>query len=186
MNKILISLVALATLTTASNATLIGAWAPDKKVGNMSISAGQATIGKKSNTMYTLDLGGNYYYDNGIMWGASFGLGYTKNPDTTVSNKTMGEIDGKFRFGYSFGETAKGLGVYGIADFSYLMYMSRNATNTDDEFESANGIGFGAGAEYVFDSGLLITTSYTTTTMTSDTGTKFDYDKVLVGIGFSW
>jgi len=98
------------------------------------------------------------------MTGATFGLGYAKNPDTTVSSDTMGELNAKFKFGYSFGEIGKGLGVYGIADFSYLMYQRLNISGTNDELANANGIGFGGGAEYVFDSGWLITASYTNTT----------------------
>jgi hypothetical protein len=190
MNKIMISLVALATLTTASNASWIGALAPDKQIGNISLSVGQATIGEETNPLYTLDLGGNYYYDNGIMWGSTIGIGYTKNPDTAVDNNTMIELGGKFKLGYSFGETAKGFGIYGIADFSYLAY-NRTTTNVntakeEDEFANANGIGFGGGAEYRFDNDLLITATYTTTQMTPDYGSKFDYDKALVGIGYSW
>jgi len=190
MNKIVTSIIVVTTLATVSNASWIGIWKPDKKVGNVSLSVGQVTLGTETNPMYTLGLGGNYYYDNGILWGASFGLGYTENPDTTVETKAIGELNAKFKFGYSFGETAKGLGIYGLADFSYLMYnyssIDYGTGEREDSFSSANGIGYGAGAEYRFDSGWLITASYTTTQMTPDKGVKFDYDKALVGVGFTW
>ena len=180
----------MTALATISSASWIGALAPNGNVGAVSISVGQATIDSKTKPIYTLNLSGNYYYNNGVMFGASFSLGYTENPDTEVSTKAMGELNGKFRLGYSFGKLARGFGVYGIADYSYLMY-NRSYINSitseyEDETANAGGIGFGGGAEYRFDSNWLVTASYTTTTMSPDKGADFDYDKALFSVGYTW
>lgn len=190
MNQIMISIAAISILATASNASWIGALKADKKVANVKLSVGQATFEDESSILYTLEIGGNYYYNNGLLWGAQFGFGYTKNPDETVSTTAMGEINGQFKLGYSFGATAKGLGIYGLYDMSYLMYNYNNLNQMtgelEDEINFATGMGFGAGAEYIFDSGWIVTASYSTMSMSPDIGSEFDYSKALVGVGYTW
>lgn len=190
MRRLSLSFVTLVALSVSAQAGFIGSIKPDAKVGNFSVGVGQATFNDSSETLYTISFGGNYYYNNGVMWGASFGLGYTTNPDTTVDTDAIGELDGQFRLGYSFGKTAYGLGIYGIVDYSYLMYNSSSINpvtgQREDTTNNAGGIGYGAGAEYRFDSNWLVTATYTTATMTPDTGLDFDYDKALFSVGYSW
>ncbi len=187
MNKIILSLATMATLATLSNA---GGLSPDKSVGNVKLSVGQASFEDESSTLYTLEIGGNYYYNNGVLWGAEFGFGYTENPDETVTTTAMGEINGQFRLGYSFGRTGKGLGLYGLFDMSYLMYNYNDYNpitgELQDEINFATGMGFGGGAEYIFDSGWLVTATYSTMSMSPDIGGEFDYTKALVGVGYTW
>jgi len=71
MKKIVLSSLLLVSL---ANAGYIGSLIPDKKVGKVSFSTGQATIGNDTSLMYKLSFGGTYYYDNGVMYGATFGL----------------------------------------------------------------------------------------------------------------
>ncbi len=188
--KTILLLIILTIFSNLLEAKFIGAFAPDKKVGNISLSTGQAKINSQSTSIYSLDFGGNYYYKNGIMWGSIFSLGYIQNPDTTVDSKVMAELSGKFKFGYSFGELARALSVYALADFSYLMYNTSSINyitgNQEDSFNSAQGIGSGMGAEYRFKNNYLVTTSYTSITMTPDDGKNFEYEKILIGLGYSW
>jgi hypothetical protein len=190
MKKIVLIFMSLISFSTITEAKFIGAFAPDKKVGNISLSTGQAKINSQSTPIYSLDFGGNYYYKNGIMWGSIFSLGYTQNPDTTVDSKVMAELSGKFKFGYSFGELSRALSIYALADFSYLMYNTSSINyitgNQKDSFNSAQGIGSGIGAEYRFKNNYLVTTSYTSITMTPDQGENFEYEKILIGLGYSW
>jgi len=179
MKKILLSSLLLVSL---DNAGYIGSLVPDKKVGKVSLSAGQATIENDTSLMYKLSFGGTYYYNNGIMYGATFGLGYTENPHTQVDNKNMFELDGQFKLGYSFGQIAEGFGVYGLVDFAYLMYNQQ----LEDKATFAQGIGYGGGLEYVLSDSWVVTTTYTTTKMKPDTNEDFDYDKLLLGIGYIW
>jgi len=179
MNKVLVLGLGMLTSVSILNANWMGALTPDKKVGSASISIGHIKIVEDVTPYVTVDLGGNYYYDNGLMWGANFGLGYVHNPSDFTDKKTMVELDGKFKLGYSFGETARGIGVYGIMDVAYLLY-------NDGDFNSASGFGYGIGTEYRFENDYLVTISYTFTTMTPDTGAKFDYNKALVGVGYTW
>jgi hypothetical protein len=90
--------------------------------------------------------------------------------------------------GYSFAEAGKGFGLFGIADFTYLTYSRPNIINgqLDEKTTFAQGIGFGGGVEYVFDNPWILTATYTTKTMKPDTGESFDYDKALVGIGYTF
>ncbi|WP_428737447.1 outer membrane beta-barrel protein [Sulfurimonas sp.] len=183
MNKYISSFVNILIFSSIVQAGIL---TPDKKVGNVKLSIGQATFENESSHLYTLEFGGNYYYNNEIMWGAQFGLGYTENPDKTISNKTMGELNGQFRIGYSFGELAKGFGLYGLCDMSYLLYNSRNQDTLEQENNFASGIGFGGGVEYVFDSSWIITATYSKIDMTPDKGNSFDYSKALFGVGYTW
>ncbi len=179
MKKIVLSSLLLVSL---ANAGYIGSLVPDKKVGKISLSAGQASIGNDTNLMYKLSFGGTYYYNNGVMYGADFGLGYTQNQDTQVDNKNMFELDGQFKLGYSFGQLAEGFGVYGLVDFAYLMYNQQ----LKDKATFAQGIGYGGGLEYVLSDSWVVTSTYTTTKMKADTNEDFDYEKILIGIGYTW
>lgn len=182
MNKVLLSLI---TIVTVSSAGWIGALKPDQKIGNISLSVGQATIESESSPLYSLDFGGNYYYDNGILFGATFGLGYTENSNILIDNKNIFELNGKFKLGYSFNKTEKGLAIYGLTDFSYLMY-NRLDTHSEDKATFAQGIGFGGGLEYRFNNDWLLTASYTTTNMTPDSGAVFNYSKAQFGVGYTF
>lgn len=182
MPKILISLGLIISLSSAS---WIGALKPDKEVGNISFSMGQATIENETNPLYSLDFGGNYYYDNGILLGATFGLGYTENPNSLIDNKNIFELNGRFKLGYSFGKMARGLALYALSDFSYLMY-NRLDSQLEDKTNFAQGIGFGGGLEYRFSNDWLLSASYTTTNMTPNSGANFDYNKALLGVGYTF
>ena len=182
MNKIILSLVMVATVSSAS---WIGALKPDKEVANISLSVGQATIESETSPLYSLDFGGNYYYDNGVLLGANIGLGYTKNSNSLIDNKNIFELNGRFKLGYSFGNMEKGLALYALTDFSYLMY-NRLDTHSEDKANFAQGIGFGGGLEYRFNNDWLLGASYTTTKMTPDSGANFDYNKALFGVGYTF
>ncbi|WP_321778120.1 outer membrane beta-barrel protein [Sulfurimonas sp.] len=185
MYKIIISIAILSISFTVAHANWIGALKPDKKVGSVSLSVGQVTIESETNPLYSLDFGGNYYYDNGILLGATFGLGYTENPNSLIDNKNIFELNGKFKLGYSFGKMARGLALYGLTDFSYLMY-NRLDSHLKDKTSSAQGIGFGGAIEYRFSNDWLLSASYTTTNMTHDSGANFDYNKALFGVGYTF
>jgi hypothetical protein len=190
MKQTILIFIGLLSIATVTEAKFVGSLAPNKKVGNLSLSIGQANIDSQSTSIYSLDFGGNYYYQNGFMWGSIFSLGYGENPDPTVDAKVMAELSGKFKFGYSFGEIARGLGIYALADFSYLMYNTTEINyitgDKEDSFTAAQGVGFGIGAEYRFKNNYLVTTSYTSITMTPDNGENFEYEKILLGVGYSW
>ena len=178
MKKIVLSSLLFVSLAHAS---YIGSLVPDKKVGKVSFSTGQATIGNDTSPMYKLSFGGTYYYNNGVMYVADFGLGYTQNQDTQVDNKNMFELNGQFKLGYSFGNLAEGFGVYGLVDFAYLMYNQQ-----EDKATFAQGIGYGGGLEYVLSDSWIVTGTYTTTKMKPDSNEDFDYEKLLIGIGYTW
>jgi len=190
VKKLSLSLLALVAISSVAQAKYVGPLTPDAKVGNVTLAVGQATFENESETLYNLSFGGNYYYDNGIMSGAGFGIGYTTNPDDSVDTSAIGEIEGQFRLGYSFGKLAYGFGVYGIVEFSYLMYNSSNINpiiwQREDTNNYASGIGYGGGLEYRFENGILLNATYTTASMTPDQGVDFDYDKALFGVGYSW
>jgi len=173
MIKIFLSLILIISLSYAG---WIGSLKPDKEVGNISLFIGQASLEEKKDTLYGFDFGGNYYYNNGVLLGATFGLGYA---DESF------ELNGKFKLGYSFGEIAKGLALYGIGDFSYLMYNRLNS-QLKEKTTFAQGIGFGGGIEYRFNNDWLFTASYTTTNMIPDIGINFDYNKALIGVGYTF
>ncbi len=182
MPKILLSLILIVSLSSAS---WIGALKPDKEVGNISLSIGQATIESETNTLCSLDFGGNYYYKNGVLLGATFGLGYTENPNSLIDNKNIFELNGRFKLGYSFNKTEKGLAIYGLTDFSYLMY-NRLDSQQEDKATFSQGIGFGGGLEYRFNNDWLLSASYSTIQMTPDSGANFDYNKALLGVGYTF
>ncbi len=182
MPKILLSLILIVSLSSAS---WIGTLKPDKKVGNISLSMGQVTIESETNPLYSLDFGGNYYYDNGFLMGATFGLGYTENPNSLIDNKNIFELNGRFKLGYSFNKTEKGLAIYGLTDFSYLMY-NRLDSQQEDKATFSQGIGFGGGLEYRFNNDWLLSASYSTIQMTPDSGANFDYNKALLGVGYTF
>jgi len=179
MKKIVLSSLLFVSLAHAS---YMGSLVPDKKVGKVSFSAGQASIENDTSLMYKLSLGGTYYYNSRIMYGATFGLGYTENPHTQVDNKNMFELDGQFKLGYSFGQLGEGFGLFGLVDFAYLMYNQQ----LEDKATFAQGIGYGCGLEYVLSDSWVVTGTYTTTKMKPDTNENFDYEKLLLGIGYIW
>ena len=182
MPKILLSLILIVSFSSAS---WIGALKPDKEGGNISFSVGQATLDSETSLLYSLDFGGNYYYDNGVLFGATMGLGYTENPNSLIDNKNIFELNGRFRLGYSFNKTEKGLSLYGLTDFSYLMY-NRLDSQLEDKTSFAQGIGFGGAIEYRFSNDWLLSASYSTTQMAPDSGSDFDYNKALFGVGYTF
>ena len=180
------SVFLLITITSLASAGFIGSLVPDKKVGSTSLSIGQATFEKQDNPLYGIDFGGTYYYYNsGVMFGATIGLSYTTNPSSLIDNESIYEMNGKFKLGYSFSKLARGFGVYALTDFSYLMY-SRLDSRLQDRTTFAQGIGFGGGVEYRFENDLLLNALYTTTQMAPDKGAHFDYNKALLSVGFTF
>ena len=56
----------------------------------------------------------------------------------------------------------------------------------EDKATFAQGIGYGGGLEYVLSDSWVVTSTYTTTKMKADTNEDFDYEKILIGIGYTW
>ena len=181
----------VATMIMATVVANAGILTPDEKVGNASVYIGNATLGEygDSTDAAAILIGGNYYYNSGVLFGSTFGLEYAENADELVDNKLMLGINANFKIGYSFGSVAKGFGVYGLVDLHYLMYsvegVNHGSGEKEDEITNASGTGFGVGAEYIFENGLLINLSYSSTEMTSD-DYKFDYERTLIGVGVTW
>jgi len=56
----------------------------------------------------------------------------------------------------------------------------------EDKATFGQGIGYGGGLEYVLSASWVATSTYTTTKMKIDTNEDFDYEKILIGIGYTW
>jgi len=190
MKKILRIIVLASIMTISLNASFINALKPELKVGNVKFGVGQSALGDNTENIYKIELGGNYYYNNGIMFGTDIGLSYMENSNIEVEDNTMGELNVNFKLGYLIGDNGYGLSTYGLVDFSYLVYnrigVNSITNEVEDTLTDASGIGYGVGIDYRFKNNFLLSGIYTETTMEPEIGEDFKYKKSIVSLGYAW
>ena len=189
MKKIIMS---VATIVTMSSASFLGIPSKDKAVNNVSFYTGKVAVENidESTNIYEIGFSGNGYYNNGVLAGFSAKIEYVENPYEIVETGIMLGFSERFRLGYSFGKIARGFAIYGLVDLNQMLYtvaeIDEDIGEEEDIGHTAFGFGFGIGAEYVFENGLIISISSGTSEMKNDEDYKFDYEKTIVGIGYYW